>query len=112
MSDPAGVAAPSRARTSAAGYVVPFLVVLTVAVRLPAFFASRHLVIDDGVYGVAVVDMRHGLEPYTGVFSAQGPLHFPLLYVGDLIGLRTLNGPRVTPMLAGIAATIAVWAIA
>ncbi|MDQ1509943.1 MAG: hypothetical protein QOG50_1787 [Actinomycetota bacterium] len=112
MSDPAGVAAPSRARPSAAWYVVPFLVVLTVAARLPAFFSSRHLVIDDGVYGVSVVDMRHGLAPYTGVFSAQGPLHFPLLYVGDLIGLRTLNGPRVTPMLAGIAATIAVWAIA
>jgi hypothetical protein len=86
--------------------------VLAVAARLPAFFSSRSLVIDDGVYGVAVVDMRHGLAPYTGVFSAQGPLHFPLLYVGDLIGLRTLNGPRVTPMLAGIAATIAAWAIA
>ena len=90
---------------------MPFLVALTVAVRLPAFFASRHLSYDDGVYGVSVVDMRHGLAPYTGVFSAQGPLHFPLLYVGDLIGLRTLNGPRVTPMLAGIVATIAVWAI-
>jgi hypothetical protein len=112
MSDPAGVAARSRARTSAAWFVAPLLVVLTVAVRLPAFFSSRSLVIDDGVYGVAVVDMRHGLAPYTGVFSAQGPLHFPLLYVGDLIGLRTLNGPRVTPMLAGIAATIAAWAIA
>ena len=55
------------------------------------------------MYGVSVVDMRHGLAPYTGVFSAQGPLHFPLLYVGDLIGLRTLDGPRVTPMLAGVA---------
>jgi hypothetical protein len=127
MSDPAGVAAPNRARRSATGngsgrngpgrngfgwYVAPLLVVLTVAVRLPAFFASRHLLYDDGVYGVSVVDMRHGLAPYTGVFSAQGPLHFPLLYVGDLIGLRTLNGPRVTPMLAGVAATIAAWAIA
>ena len=85
---------------------------LTVAARLPAFFSARSLVFDDGVYGVSVVDMRHGLAPYTGVFSAQGPLHFPLLYVGDLLGLRTLNGPRVTPMLAGIAATIAAWAIA
>jgi len=113
MSDPAGVAARSRARTPAAAwFVAPLLVVLTVAARLPAFFSARSLVIDDGVYGVAVVDMRHGLAPYTGVFSAQGPLHFPLLYVGDLIGLRTLNGPRVTPLLAGIAATIAAWAIA
>src|SRR6476661_10429248 len=112
MSDPAGVAARSRARTPAAWFVAPLLVMLTVAARLPAFFSARSLVIDDGVYGVAVVDMRHGLAPYTGVFSAQGPLHFPLLYVGDLIGLRTLNGPRVTPMLAGVAATIAAWAIA
>src|SRR4029079_19418152 len=112
MSDPAGVAARSRARTPAAWFVAPLLVVLTVAARLPAFFSARSLVIDDGVYGVAVVDMRHGLAPYTGVFSAQGPLHFPLLYVGDLIGLRTLNGPRVTPLLAGIAATIAAWTIA
>lgn len=88
------------------------LVLATVLLRLPAFLASRHLVFDDGTYGVSVIDMRHGLAPYTGVFSAQGPLHFPLLYVGDLIGLRTLNGPRVTPMLAGIAATVATWAIA
>ncbi len=112
MSDPAGAAAPNRARASAAWYIGPLLAVLTVALRLPAFFASRHLLYDDGVYGVSVVDMRHGLAPYTGVFSAQGPLHFPLLYVGDLIGLRTLNGPRVTPMLAGVVATIAAYAIA
>jgi hypothetical protein len=112
MPNPAGVAAPSRARATAVWYVVPLLVALTVALRLPAFFASRHLLYDDGVYGVSIVDMRHGLAPYRDVFSAQGPLHFPLLYVGDLIGLRTLNGPRVTPLLAGVAATIAAYAIA
>ena len=67
---------------------------------------------DDGTYGVSVLDMRHGLAPYRGVFSAQGPLHFSLLYVGDLLGFRTIDGPRVAPMLAGIAATIAAWAIA
>ena len=94
------------------GMCAAILVALTVALRLPAFLSTRHLVFDDGMYGVSVVDMRHGLAPYTGVFSAQGPLHFPLLYVGDLLGLRTINGPRVTPMLAGIAATIASWAIA
>src|SRR5947209_3166326 len=52
------------------------LVLLTVALRLPAFLSSRHLVFDDGTYGVSVLDMRHGLAPYRGVFSAQGPLHF------------------------------------
>jgi Dolichyl-phosphate-mannose-protein mannosyltransferase len=86
--------------------------VLTVVLRLPAFLSSRHLVFDDGTYGVSVLDMRHGLAPYRGVFSAQGPLHFSLLYVGDLLGFRTIDGPRVAPMLAGIAATIAAWAIA
>ena len=112
MSEPTGVAAPNRARAAATWYIAPLLAALTVALRVPAFFASRHLLYDDGVYGVSVVDMRHGLAPYTGVFSAQGPLHFPLLYLGDLIGFRTINGPRVTPMLAGVAATIAAWAIA
>src|SRR5437870_4102805 len=121
MSD-ADVAAPLRAEGThtpdrpttwpSSRYLVPALALLTVLLRLPAFFASRHLVFDDGTYGVSVIDMRHGLAPYTGVFSAQGPLHFPLLYVGDLLGLRTIDGPRVTPMLAGILATVATWAIA
>jgi hypothetical protein len=88
------------------------LAVLTIVLRLPAFLSSRHLVFDDGTYGVSVLDMRHGLAPYRGVFSAQGPLHFPLLYVGDLLGFRTIDGPRVAPMLAGVLATIASWAIA
>ena len=67
---------------------------------------------DDGQYGVSVVDMRHGLAPYTGVFSSQGPLHYPLLFAGDLLGFRTLDAPRLTPLLAGVAASIGVWAIA
>jgi len=92
--------------------VVAVLAVLTIVLRLPAFLSSRHLVFDDGTYGVSVLDMRHGLAPYRGVFSAQGPLHFPLLYVGDLLGFRTIDGPRVAPMLAGVLATIASWAIA
>src|SRR5438477_103899 len=81
-----------------------------IVTRSPRLFSKRPS--DDGVYGVSVVDMRHGLAPYGGVFSAQGPLHFPLLYAGDLLGLRTINGPRVTPVLCGVVASIAVWAIA
>ena len=96
-----------------AGWVImSALAALAVAVRLPSFLSSRHLVFDDGTYGVSVLDMRAGLLPYREVFSAQGPLHFPLLYVGDLLGLRMIDGPRVTPMLAGIAATVGAWAIA
>ena len=66
-----------------------------VLLRLPMLFASRTLVFDDGVYGVSVIDMRHGLAPYRGVFSAQGPLHFPLLYAGDLLSFHSIDGPRV-----------------
>jgi 4-amino-4-deoxy-L-arabinose transferase-like glycosyltransferase len=88
------------------------LAVLAIVLRLPAFLSSRHLVFDDGTYGVSVLDMRHGLAPYRGVFSAQGPLHFPLLYVGDLLGFRTIDGPRVAPLLAGVLATFASWAVA
>lgn len=115
MSEAAGVLTPRRARvvnSPATRTIVLGLVVLTIVLRLPAFLSSRHLVFDDGVYGVSVIDMRHGLAPYTGVFSAQGPLHFPLLYLGDLLSFRTIDGPRVTPMLAGVLATIASWAIA
>ena len=122
MSENAGTAvpqvhdAPGAARRGPGGVdarvVMLALAVLTIALRLPAFLSSRHLVFDDGTYGVSVVDMRHGLAPYRGVFSAQGPLHFSLLYVGDLLGLHTIDGPRVTPMLAGITATIATYAIA
>jgi 4-amino-4-deoxy-L-arabinose transferase-like glycosyltransferase len=92
--------------------VVGALALLTIVLRLPAFLSSRHLVFDDGTYGVSVLDMRHGLAPYRGVFSAQGPLHFLLLYLGDLLGFRTIDGPRVAPMLAGVLATIGAWAIA
>ena len=66
--------------------VMAGLALLAIVVRLPSFLSSRHLVFDDGTYGVSVLDMRHGLLPYREVFSAQGPLHFPLLYLGDLLG--------------------------
>ena len=56
--------------------------------------------------------MRHGLMPYRDLFSSQGPLHYPLLYVGDLLSGRPLNGPRVVPVLSGIVCSIAVWAMA
>ena len=88
------------------------LAVVAVVLRIPAFLSSRHLLFDDGVYGVSVIGMRRGLAPYSGVFSSQGPLHFPLLYVGDLMGFRTINSPRVAPVALGVVASIGVWAIA
>ncbi len=108
QTDAAPISRAARARWSTPA----LLAAVALAVRVPAFVSSPSLVFDDGQYGVSVVDMRHGLAPYRGVFSSQGPLHFPLLYVGDLLGFRTLDAPRVTPVLAGIIAAIGVWAIA
>jgi hypothetical protein len=104
--------APRAVRKTSWWPAVAVIALIAVVIRIPLFFAGRSIVFDDGQYGVSVVDMRHGLAPYTGVFSSQGPLHYPLLYVGDLLGFRTLDAPRVTPVLAGVAAAIGVWAIA
>ncbi len=88
------------------------LVGTAVVVRLPTLLSTRTLSFDDGTFGATVLDMRRGLVPYGGVFASQGPLHLPLLYAGDVLGLHTIDGPRVTPVLAGVAATLAVFAIA
>jgi 4-amino-4-deoxy-L-arabinose transferase-like glycosyltransferase len=86
------------------------LSLLAVVVRLPTLFSPRHVGFDDGVYGATVLAMRDGAEPFRDVFSPQGPLHLVILYAGDLLGLRTLNAPRVAPVLAGVVVTLAVWA--
>ncbi|HET6392052.1 MAG TPA: glycosyltransferase family 39 protein, partial [Blastococcus sp.] len=98
----------AEARRTAARTRTDVLVLAAAAlvVRLPAYFAQRHLHPDDGVYGMSVVAMRDGGVPYREVFSSQGPLHLPLLYLGDLIGLRTFNAPRVMPVLSGVAITL------
>jgi hypothetical protein len=76
------------------------------------FLSSRALSFDDGVFGATVVDMRRGLLPYRDVFASQGPLHLPLLYAGDVLGLHTTDAPRLTPLLAGVVTAIALWASA
>jgi hypothetical protein len=86
------------------------LALLALLIRLPMFFSPRHVLFDDGVYGVTVLAMRHGARPFHDVFSPQGPLHLVILYAGDLLGFRTLNAPRVAPLLAGIVLTLTVWA--
>jgi Dolichyl-phosphate-mannose-protein mannosyltransferase len=82
-----------------------------VVVRLPAYFATRSLVVDEGVYSSAALAMRGGALPYRQVFSAQGPLHLPLIYLFDLLGGRTLDSPRLLSLVAGIVVTLAVYAI-
>jgi hypothetical protein len=88
------------------------LAVLSVAsliVRLPAFFAERHLTFDDGVFGASAVAMRHGGVPFREVFSSQGPLFLPLLWAADLVGLRRLDSPRVLSVAAGLVLVAAVY---
>ena len=76
---------------------------LTLAMRLPGFLAERHLTFDDGVYGASAVAMRAGGLPFREVFSSQGPLFLPLLYLADLLGLRTVDAPRLLSVAAGLA---------
>ena len=78
------------------------LTVATVLLRIPALVADRHLTFDDGVFGASAVAMRAGGLPFRDVFSSQGPLFLPLVWVADLLGFRTLNAPRLLSVLAGV----------
>ena len=84
---------------------------VTVALRLPAFFAERHLTFDDGVFGASAVAMRAGGQPFRDVFSSQGPLFLPLLWLADLIGLRRLDSPRLLSVGAGVALVALVYLV-
>ena len=86
------------------------LAAIAILVRIPAFVASRHLTYDDGFFGLSAIEMRDGVVPFRDLFSPQGPLHLPLLYVADLVGLRTANAPRVLPLVAGAAVTVVTYA--
>jgi 4-amino-4-deoxy-L-arabinose transferase-like glycosyltransferase len=85
---------------------------LALVVRLPALFAPRALTFDEGVYGSAVLAMRDGARPFLEIFSSQGPLQLPLLWLADLIGFRTLDAPRLLTVASGIVVTVATYAIA
>lgn len=86
------------------------LVAVAVALRIPAFVAGRHLTYDDGFFGLSAIEMRDGVVPFKELFSPQGPLHLPLLYLADLVGLRATNAPRVLPIVAGAAVTVVTYA--
>jgi hypothetical protein len=80
-------------------------------VRIPSMFAPTQLGYDDGGYGLAVIAMREGYEPFRDIFSPQGPLFQPLLFVADQAGLSHMNAPRLAPVLGGIVVTLAVYSI-
>ncbi|HEY7106907.1 MAG TPA: glycosyltransferase family 39 protein [Acidimicrobiia bacterium] len=85
---------------------------VAVVIRLPALFATRSLVFDDGVFGVSALAMRRGELPFRDVFSSQGPVFLPLVWVADLLGLRTLDAPRLLSVAAGVLVTIATYSCA
>lgn len=82
---------------------------LAAALRIPIYFASRHLTFDDGVFASSALAMRDGGIPFRQVFSSQGPLFLPLVYVGDLLGLRTMDSPRLIGVVAGVALTVFIY---
>jgi hypothetical protein len=83
-----------------------------VALRIPAYLADRHLGFDDGVYGASAVAMRAGGQPFRDVFSSQGPLFLPLVWLFDVLGLRTLDAPRLLALASGAALVLATWSAA
>jgi 4-amino-4-deoxy-L-arabinose transferase-like glycosyltransferase len=88
------------------------LAAVAVVLRLPALFATRSLVFDDGVFASSALAMRAGEAPFRDVFSSQGPLFLPLVWLADLLGLRTLDAPRLVAVAAGVLATVATYSCA
>jgi hypothetical protein len=80
--------------------------------RVPALVASRTLVYDDASFGLSALAMRHGELPFRDIFSSQGPLFLPLVFLGDLVGLRGAHAPRVLSVVAGVVVTVATYAAA
>ena len=85
------------------------LVAVGVALRLPAVLSPRHLTFDDGNFGMSAIAMRDGGVPFRDVFSSQGPLFLPLVWLADVLGLRTLNAPRLLALAAGVALIVVVY---
>lgn len=102
----------ARAATDRRAWWIDAAVLAAIAVllRIPAFVASRHLTYDDGFFGLSAIEMRDGVVPFRDLFSPQGPLHLPLLYLADLVGFRTANAPRLLPLVAGAAVTVVMYA--
>ncbi len=82
---------------------------VTLLLRLPTFFGRKHLTFDDGVFGASAVALRNGGVPFRDVFSSQGPLFLPLVWIADTVGLHSLNGPRLLGLVSGIGLVTAVY---
>ncbi|MCB1270367.1 MAG: glycosyltransferase family 39 protein, partial [Microthrixaceae bacterium] len=80
--------------------------------RLPAYFAERGLTFDDGVFSLSAIAMRNGGVPFRDVFSSQGPLFLPLVWLGDLLGGRNLDSTRVLAVASGVTAVVVTYVVA
>ena len=110
----AGMTAPARdaARPLAPGRqparrhwrIDALVLAVAVVLRLPAFFADTSLVFDDGVFASSALAMRNGALPFRDVFSSQGPVFLPLVWLADLLGFRTIDAPRLLTVASGRAA--------
>jgi hypothetical protein len=100
--------APAAARSFRVDAAV--LAAIAVVIRLPAYLADAHLTYDDGVFGSSALLLRDGELPYRDIFSPQGPLFLPLVWLADLLGLRTANAARLLPLAAGAVVTVATYA--
>ena len=85
---------------------------LALLVRTPALLSSKALTFDDGVFSLSALAMRDGGIPFADVFSSQGPLFLPLVWLGDLLGLRSINSPRILGLLAGVGAVALTYLVA
>jgi 4-amino-4-deoxy-L-arabinose transferase-like glycosyltransferase len=56
--------------------------------------------------------MRNGELPFRDIFSSQGPVFLPLVWIADLVGFRTMDAPRLLSVAAGVLLTVAVYSCA
>lgn len=83
--------------------------VFALLVRVPAVLAERHLTFDDGTFSASALAMRDGDAPFRAVFSSQAPLFLPLVWLGDLLGLRTTDSTRTLAVVSGVVLVLATY---
>jgi 4-amino-4-deoxy-L-arabinose transferase-like glycosyltransferase len=109
-SEPLRTTSPRSARTSSPTLIDVVLLTLgTVAIRIPAYVATRHLTFDDGTFSSSALAMRDGDIPFRDIFSSQAPLFLPLVWLGDLLGFRTLDATRTLGMISGVGLVLATY---
>lgn len=91
---------------------VAAITMLTALMRLPALFSPAALDFDEGVYGASVLAMRDGGLPFRDVFSSQGPLFLPLLWLFDIVGAGNMRAIRVAMVVSALAIALGTYVIA